>query len=879
MPANKVNQPVTTFVKGLITEASPLTFPENASLDELNFKLKRDGSRERRLGLDYEANYTLTDTGYAAAVLSGARISTYRWVVPNGNTDIEIGVVQIGNQVWFLNLLTDNPSANILNGGTPITAVGYSNEQLMQFATINNYLIGISSVINQPFLFSYDADTDVVSYETAPIQIRDLYGVDDGLAVGDRPTTLSELHKYNLRNQGWTEDIITTCGTDVLDCTYTTLGVYPSNSDQWGIGRVADLTDANVNKFDPSLAARNLIDYGQVPKGHYIIDLYARGNSRNTQTLLTVPLDLETTYITTVASYAGRVWYSGIQGQITDADSRSLHLSNAVLFSQVFTDKLSWVKCYQEADPTSYVYNEVIDTDGGIIHIPECSFIIKLKAIRQSLFVFATNGVWEISGDEAGFRATSFQVKKVCSVGVYSRDTIEEVDGIIYFWGTSGIYALAPNQYGTYDLTNLTLTTIQRVYNEIPDHSKANARVLYDQHTNSLRWLYYSPYEHIAGTPVEGGVTTIPPAVSTPVEADDLTAVVDDMVVLALTSTEYVIIYVEAGASELWGVLCTLDSATSTTVTVNTPVLLDTTILWDQIAAEKLSDTEFIVVGIDHTGTYKDMYAQVSSISGTGFSTNAPLLISTDGYGLTNGVHIRHIENRTKFLLSYPRATGTHVPQFAVMTYTSPTSISIGTSASYSTNAALGWMMAERSPYTNTLYGYTSTGLSVSRIIPITVSGTGVTVGTATSIGTVATTSPDNTEAFSRLNSLDYVIVNGNVSNDLTVTIHTPSSGANVTYNYPVSNESRYYDVVGTTGNRFAVLTCNDNDDKVYLDYFSYSGGVITKTQSTVVANPGSANQFIAVAKDGLSPTKFPVAYIEGSGFLLKTFVFEMGTA
>ncbi len=44
-----------SFIKGLVTEASPLTFPENASIDEQNFVLNRDGSRSRRLGIDYEA--------------------------------------------------------------------------------------------------------------------------------------------------------------------------------------------------------------------------------------------------------------------------------------------------------------------------------------------------------------------------------------------------------------------------------------------------------------------------------------------------------------------------------------------------------------------------------------------------------------------------------------------------------------------------------------------------------------------------------------------------------------------------------------------------------------------------------------------------------
>ena len=35
---------ITNFVKGYVTEASPLNFPEGASLDEVNMKLKRNGS-------------------------------------------------------------------------------------------------------------------------------------------------------------------------------------------------------------------------------------------------------------------------------------------------------------------------------------------------------------------------------------------------------------------------------------------------------------------------------------------------------------------------------------------------------------------------------------------------------------------------------------------------------------------------------------------------------------------------------------------------------------------------------------------------------------------------------------------------------------------
>src|SRR3546814_15800129 len=63
MPRNVAPIEQNTFVAGLITEASPLTFPQNASLDEENFILSRKGSRARRLGMDLEDGYVIVDSG------------------------------------------------------------------------------------------------------------------------------------------------------------------------------------------------------------------------------------------------------------------------------------------------------------------------------------------------------------------------------------------------------------------------------------------------------------------------------------------------------------------------------------------------------------------------------------------------------------------------------------------------------------------------------------------------------------------------------------------------------------------------------------------------------------------------------------------------
>lgn len=527
MPTSKGNQPVSTFVKGLITEASPLTFPENASLDEINFKLINDGSRERRLGIDYEDDFRLHDVGVDLDKIKEATQSAFYWPSPSGSKKVDIGVIQVGRLLTFINLLTPNPSANILNGGAAINT-GVSDGSAWQFAVINNYLLAVNPVLKKPYLLAYDDEADTLSYATGDILIRDLYGVDDGLNPGDRPTTLTETHKYNLRNQGWSSNIVSTCGSDAIDCTFSSLGVYPSNSDSWGIGRIGDLTDVDVNKYDPQLAKRNAVDIGQSPKGSYIIDMYDRGASRRLLTNLNVPMDRETTYASTVASYAGRAWYSGIQGKIVDADTRSPRLANAVIYSQIFRSASDLLKCYQEADPTSYVFNEVVDTDGGVIHIPEAVDIVRLKAIKQSLFVFAKNGVWEIRGGQDGFTATVFQVNKISSIGVYSPNSIIEADGVIYFWGIQGIYTIAPNpnMTGVWEVNNITYTTIQKYYDNIPDSVRRGAKGFFDATNNKLRWLF-SKYTEDAPVP------EIPVVISE--DAEMLIGVT------MLTSTKYIV--------------------------------------------------------------------------------------------------------------------------------------------------------------------------------------------------------------------------------------------------------------------------------------------------------------------------------------------------
>ena len=100
-----------TFVKGIITEAGALTFPENASLDEENCVLNRDGSRQRRLGMDFEDDFVLR----TVTALSDDAIACWRWPNAANDVDNQLAVVQVGQTLFVFDATQSSISANRLD--------------------------------------------------------------------------------------------------------------------------------------------------------------------------------------------------------------------------------------------------------------------------------------------------------------------------------------------------------------------------------------------------------------------------------------------------------------------------------------------------------------------------------------------------------------------------------------------------------------------------------------------------------------------------------------------------------------------------------------------------------------------------------------------
>ena len=677
---------INNFVGGLITEASPLTFPPNASIDEVNFKLKRDGTRERRLGIDYEDDYTLHNTGLTAEQLASSRQTFFNWPTPSGNVDVDIGIIQVAGLLFFVDMNTANPSANLLNQSNSID-LGIPNDAKLSYTIINNEVAVVSAALDDPFFLSYNADTDVVTATTETIKIRDIYGVDDSLGDNERPTTLSAEHEYNLRNQGWNTKITTVTGDEVLVDTFNALGEYPSNSDTWSLGKIADVSDADVDKYDPNTLNKNSFDLGRAAKGHFVIDLYDRGQSRSTLSGITLSnSDRELGRPSAVESYAGRLFYSGITSKILNGDKRSPNLSGAVLYSQVGKSNEDLSRCYQEADPTSPTNNDAIDTDGGVIQISGAVDIVMLKTIKTSLFVFASNGIWQIRGDDGGFRSTSFQVNKISSIGVFSPESIVEANGTIFFWAKSGIYSLTPNQVDstTFDSTNVTITTIQRGYNSLPDLVKQNVKGYYDLEENKVRWLFRSDVPETLVVPDPGGTTEVL-AVGTPQTQAATANVVDT---IRISDTKYMLVY-NNSVTEWVAQIVTVDPIT-TDITLGSLQTFDSSLgTVTRVGISKMSDTKYLLY-TDSATNGKE--ARILTLSGDVVSDGTPATITfTSGFSYSDvqsvsedyGVIVsKHSDGSIRFLpltlTSGTPAAGTEVLSSYTSTYQPKMSESFG---------------------------------------------------------------------------------------------------------------------------------------------------------------------------------------------------------
>ena len=498
MARAEANKLYRTFVKGMITEAGPLTYPEDASIDEDNCVIYRTGNRSRRLGIDTEQYASAETILEIQADFNNHAVKEFRWDSVANDANLSFSVIQIGLFIHFFDLSGDKildgeRSFKVNLNDFKVAAATNHTGCEVSFASGKGLLFVVGEKF-EPFFVEYRPTTQSIVTQRIYIQQRDFKGVADGLANDEEPATLSDAHHYNLRNQGWLDAANDGSGSSVTYFTqFGTTGTvdqapstpitayeastsrYPGNNKQWWIAK-----DSTTGAFDPALLVKEYFGTSLAPRGHYVVDAFNIDRSA-VSGVPNLPIETTLERPNSVAFANGRVWYV---------------VNGNVYFSQLLIDKSRAGFCYQEADPTSEVISDLIDTDGGVIPIPDMTKGLHLEPVGTGMLVFSSNGVWFISGTDKGFTALDISVSKVSPIGTKSPNSIVSVNNSIYWWSDIGIQAISQKQglFGTvdgvFDKQNITEQTIQTFYNDISEDAKKYVKVVYDPQTNVIQWLY-----------------------------------------------------------------------------------------------------------------------------------------------------------------------------------------------------------------------------------------------------------------------------------------------------------------------------------------------------------------------------------------------------
>lgn len=508
MPKQSQKAEVNSFIGGLITESSPLNFPTHASADELNFELKRDGSRHRRLGMDFEPGYALVDSGLTPTDLATAGYSSFKWLSAGGITTANFVVFQIADRLYFFNADLGAISSGY-RGYLELTQ--FPSEVVFSMDSVNGMLVVVSGSENVAVV-TYDGANFTLTYER--LQTRDLWGVEETIDpkyeadVSYRGGDNTQ-HRYNLHNQSWGIPRKNAQGVKVDPAGYYNqeLSKFPSNSEQVWAGLQMQAVAANqqpyermfTNLYDEVLGSNSV-----AAKGYFIIDLLNRGQGRQdaiaannakypeTAFSYAPPRDFTPGGPSCIAEFAGRMFYGGFGGQVLGGDARSPNLGNYVFFSKLVKSSPDINKCYQEGDPSSRDSSDVVDTDGGFVRIAGAQNILAMRAMGIYLVVIAENGIWGITGgtQSSGFSATSYKVDKLSAFGAVAPQSVVVDGDTCYYWANDGIYIISKNQFGDLGVNNMTIQTIQTLYQNIPNLAKQKAFGGYDQINKKVRWLY-----------------------------------------------------------------------------------------------------------------------------------------------------------------------------------------------------------------------------------------------------------------------------------------------------------------------------------------------------------------------------------------------------
>lgn len=473
MPQSLTQKVVNTFVKGLITEAGELTFPADASVDELNCDLRRDGSRRRRLAAKVESNNVLS----TFTVATSTRFHSGKWENVGGQAGLEFLVLHVGSTLRFYNKSSPPYSSHQITQTVDLSSyevtggVGAANVNC-QFASINGALVVSSPAIDTIYI-ERDNVTEALTTTRITFRIRDFEWLGDKstYSTGIATASASVQRQYDTANAGWSG----TKGSAALTTYLTAKLQYPPLTLPWYSGKDSS-GNFSVAEWDKVFSGTSLIG-----NGHYILDFFNKDRS-TVSGIAGIPADIETSRFKAVESFAGRIFYAGLE---------SAKNTGVVLFSRQIETLKELGDCYQSNDPTSEDISDLLDTDGGLIRIPDAVNIKYLYAFGAFLFIFADNGVWSINGVDGVFRATEYSLRRVSYTGMLTAESFAEAEGVPFWWSKTGIHTLQFDEVSNNPTEqNISLPTIQTFWDNIGSSTRSLVQATYDRLNKKIYWAY-----------------------------------------------------------------------------------------------------------------------------------------------------------------------------------------------------------------------------------------------------------------------------------------------------------------------------------------------------------------------------------------------------
>ena len=348
------------------------------------------------------------------------------------------------------------------------------------------------------------------------LQIRDTTkGAEDYLAVDTNPAIISYAHLYNLLNQGWTLKLITDFykNSDAGSNKF-----FPGNNlaQQY-------LKDTKTDPFKP----QDLINmtFGNTPaaRGHIKLDFF--NQDRNTAGSLETSMSAlatlfkneglvssEAEFFTNLRDALGQ---TGTEAQIAAAQvpvvkprkdyvvdictyaGRIFYLcGDVLLYSQMISEDVTKSdQCYTSADPTSEELSDVVETDGGLISLPDIGEGIKLAQFGQYLFVFGTRGNALITGTANNiFTATAYSAGSLNSVPTQAPYSFVNTEYGIFYWGTSGIEVIGAGEGGL-AVQDISSDKILTWFGKLSNVQHKWCKGVYSSSKKKIYWFYPSDEE------------------------------------------------------------------------------------------------------------------------------------------------------------------------------------------------------------------------------------------------------------------------------------------------------------------------------------------------------------------------------------------------